>query len=61
MRTKRSEPTGVVNLRGISRDLLYRFKLGAYYERKTVKGLLVDFMERKVEEWEKKGVVPKGK
>tara|TARA_B100001971_G_C17760539_1_gene319957 strand:- start:34 stop:222 length:189 start_codon:yes stop_codon:yes gene_type:complete len=50
-----------LNLRGIPRDLLYRLKMAAAAEHRTVKDLLLDLIEGKIQELEKKGILPKGK
>ena len=56
-----SDPPGNLNLRGIPRDTLFRLKMAAAAERKTVKDLVLSLIEVKIKELEKKGVLPKGK
>ena len=52
---------GNLNLRGIPRELLYRLKMAAAAERCTVKDLLLQLIEGKIHELEKKGLLPKSK
>ncbi len=56
-----ADETAVLNIRGVSRELLHRFKLTAVTERKSVKGLLLELMQAKIQELERKGILPKGK
>ncbi len=55
------ETPGNLNLRGIPRDLLYRLKMAAAAEHRTVKDLLLELIKGKIQELEKKGILPKGK
>ena len=55
------ETPGNLNLRGIPRDLLYRLKMAAAAEHRTVKDLLLELIEGKIQELEKKGILPKVK
>jgi hypothetical protein len=52
---------GTLNLRDVPKDLLYRVKLAAAVERRTVKGFLLALAEERIQELEKKGLLPKGK
>ena len=65
MGTKRgkeqSAETTALNLRGIPVDTFYRLKMAAAAEHKSVKDLLMELIEGKIEELEKKGLLPKGK
>ncbi len=53
--------SGALNLRGIPRELLYRLKMAAAAEHRTVKNLLLDLIQGKIQELERKGLLPKGK
>lgn len=49
------------NLRDIPRDLMRKVKMAAAHEGKSVKDFLLELAQAKVEELEKKGILPKGK
>ena len=60
----------IVNLRlrplliqhpGILRCTLFRLKLAAAADQRTVKDLVLEFIEGKLQEMEKKGLLPKRK
>jgi len=53
--------TTAMHLRGIPLDLFYKFKAAAALERKSSRDLLLELIECKVLEMEKKGMLPKGK
>jgi len=50
-----------LNIRDIPEDTFYKLKMAAAAERKSVKELLLELIEGKILELEKKGVLPKGK
>jgi hypothetical protein len=52
---------GALNLRGIPKSTLYRLKMAAAAEHRTVKDLLLELIEGKIQELERKGVLPKAK
>ncbi len=52
---------GDLNLRQIPRELIYRLKQAAAVERKTVKRLLLELIQAKIQQLERKGLLPKGK
>ena len=52
---------GALNLRGIPKDLLYRLKMAAAAEHRTVKDLLLELIQGKIQELEKRGLLPKSK
>ncbi|QPD04934.1 MAG: hypothetical protein Nkreftii_002708 [Candidatus Nitrospira kreftii] len=52
---------GTINIRGVPKDLVYRLKQAALAERRTVKAFLLALAEERIEELEKKGLLPKGK
>ena len=47
--------------RDIPRDLMRRVKIAAAVEGKSIKALLLEALEGKIQELEKKGQLPKGK
>ncbi|MDR4485381.1 MAG: hypothetical protein R3B95_19650 [Nitrospirales bacterium] len=65
MATRRDKPkeedTTALNLRGIPVDTYFRLKMAAAAEHKSVKDLLLELIEGKIQELEKKGLLPKGK
>jgi len=52
---------GTLNLRGIPRDTIYRLKMAAAAEHRTVKDLILELVEAKFQDLEKKGLLPKGR
>lgn len=56
-----AEKPAHLNIRDIPRDTLYRLKMAAAAEQTTVKDLVLDLIEKKLQELEKKGLLPKGK
>lgn len=55
------EGTGAWNFRDIPRDLMRKVKMAAAHEGKTVKELLIELAEVKIQELERKGILPKVK
>ena len=55
------EGAGAWNFREIPRDLMRKVKMAAAHEGKTVKDFLIELAEGKVQELERKGILPKGK
>ncbi len=55
------EETTALNLRGVPVATYYRLKMAAAAEHKTVKDLLLEMIDGKIQELEKKGLLPKGK
>ena len=55
------EGTGAWNFRDIPRDLMRRVKMAAAHEGKTVKEFLVELAEAKLQELERRGILPKGR
>lgn len=47
--------------RNIPRDLMKRAKIAAAVEGKTIKALILEALDGKILEMEKKGLLPKGK
>jgi len=50
-----------LNIRDIPRSTLYRLKMAAAAEEKTVKDLVLELVNGKIQELERKGLLPKGK
>ena len=55
------EGSGAWNFREIPRSLMRRVKMAAAHEGKTVKQFLMELAERRLEDLERKGILPKGK
>lgn len=55
------EGTGAWNFRDIPRDLMRRVKMAAAHEGKTVKDFLIELAEARLQELEKKGILPRNK
>lgn len=55
------EGTGAWNFRDIPRDLMRKVKMAAAHEGKTVKDFLVELALERIQELERKGILPKGK
>jgi hypothetical protein len=58
---KPPDDSAAVHIRGIPRDTCFRLKMAAAAEKKTVRELLLKLIEDKIQELEKKGLLPKGK
>ena len=58
---KPQEKPAALNIRDIPRDTFYRLKMAAAAEHKSVRGLLLELIEGKIQELEKKGILPKSK
>ncbi len=62
MKTKQAaDELSQLNIRDIPRSTLFRLKMAAAAEEKTVKVLVLELVEGKIQELEKKGLLPKGK
>ena len=55
------EGTGAWNFRDIPRDLMRKVKMAAAHEGRSVKDFLIELAETKIQELERKGILPKGK
>ena len=53
--------TGALNLRDVPKDMLFRLKMAAAAEHRTVKGFILALIAERIQELEKKGILPKGK
>jgi hypothetical protein len=56
-----TKDVGAINIRDVPKDLLHRVKLAAAVERRSVKGFLLALAEERIQDLEKKGLMPKGK
>ncbi len=55
------EGIGAWNFREIPRALMRKVKMAAAHEGKTVKDFLIELAEARIQELERKGILPKGK
>ena len=55
------EHQGTLNIRQIPKDLIFRLKMAAAAEHRTVKGFILALIDEKIQELERKGLLPKGK
>ena len=55
------EGTGAWNFRDIPRELMRKVKMAAAHEGKTVKEFLMELARARIEDLERKGILPKGK
>ena len=53
--------TGTWIVRNIPSDLMRRTRMAALAERKTVRQLLIELVEGRLSDLERKGLLPKGK
>ena len=60
-RKSSGKDVGTINIREVPKDFLHRVKLAATVERRTIKGFLLALAEERIQELEKKGLLPKGK
>lgn len=52
---------GTLNIRGVPKYLVFKLKMAAAAERRTVKGFLLALVEERIQELERKGILPKEK
>ncbi|HEV8329156.1 MAG TPA: hypothetical protein VGQ08_16890 [Nitrospiraceae bacterium] len=50
-----------LNIRDIPRETLFRLKMAAAAEKRTVKDLVLELVDQKIQELERKGLLPKSK
>jgi hypothetical protein len=55
------EHQGTLNIRGVPKDLIFKMKMIAAVERRSVKGFILALVEERIQELERKGYLPKGK
>ena len=60
-KTITGEKGGAWIFRDIPRELMKRAKIAAAVEGKTIKSLILEGLDDKIQEMEKKGLLPKGK
>ena len=56
-----ADEVGNLNLRGIPKAVLFRLKMAAAAEHRTVKDLILELIDGKIQDLERKGMLPKGK
>jgi hypothetical protein len=56
-----SEKPAHLNIRDIPRETLFRLKMAAAAEQKTVKDLILELVAERIQELERKGLLPKVK
>jgi len=61
VRPTSKEHQGTLNIRGIPKELVFKLKMAAAAEHRSVKGFLLALIEERIEELERKGLLPKGK
>ena len=59
-KTTQDKPAAL-NIRDISRETFFRLKMAAAAEHKTVRDLILELVEAKIQDLEKKGILPKHK
>ena len=52
---------GTLNIRDIPKDTIFKLKMAAAAEHRTVKGFILKLIEERIQDLEKKGLLPKGK
>jgi len=52
---------GTLNIRGVPKDLVFKMKMAAAAEHRSVKGFLLALVEERIQELERKGILPKAK
>ncbi|NGZ98421.1 MAG: hypothetical protein CV089_20230 [Nitrospira sp. WS110] len=60
-KSESEEKGGAWIFRDIPRDLMKRAKIAAAVEGKTIKALVLESLEAKIQDLERKGLLPKGK
>jgi hypothetical protein len=60
-RRTREDHQGTLNIRGVPKEIVYRLKMAAAAEHRSVKGFLLALIEERIQELERKGILPKGK
>lgn len=55
-----AEDKGAWNFRDIPRSLMQKTKMAAAYEGKSVKDFLIELAQERIQELEKKGILPRG-
>jgi hypothetical protein len=60
-RRDHKEHQGTLNIRGVPKDLIFKMKMIAAVERRTIKGFILALVEERIQELERKGLLPKFK
>ena len=55
------DDSAAIHIRAVPRQTFYRLKMAAAAEQTTVRELLIRMIEEKLQDLEKKGLLPKGK
>jgi uncharacterized protein (DUF1778 family) len=61
MKKKSIEHKGTLNIRDIPKETIFKLKMAAAAEHRTVKGFVLSLVEERIRDLEKKGMFPKGK
>lgn len=61
MPRKPADHQGTLNIRGIPKETIFRLKMAAAAEHRSVKGFILALVEERIQELERKGILPKGK
>ena len=57
----KEKDSAAIHFRGIPRETFYRLKMAAAAQHTTVRELLLELVQSKIKELERKGILPKGK
>jgi hypothetical protein len=52
---------GTLNIRGIPKETIFRLKMAAAAEHRTIKDFILALIDERIQELEKKGLLPKAK
>lgn len=52
---------GTLNIRQIPKETIFRLKMAAAAEHRTVKGFILVLIEERMQELERRGLLPKGR
>ena len=61
MPRKPADHQGTLNIRGIPKETIFRLKMAAAAEHRTVKGIILALIEERIQDLERKGILPKAK
>jgi hypothetical protein len=53
------EASAAIHIRAVPRQTFFRLKMAAAVEQKTVRDLLLELIEEKIQELERRGLLPK--
>jgi hypothetical protein len=57
----KAKELAAINIRNIPRATFFRIKMAAAAEQKTVSEVVLELLEGRIQELERKGLLPKGK